>query len=391
MNEELKTALEELQSNLEGKTSEQIKEEVKALEDKYNALEEKANNVDSVIAEEVKKLKDEFEAELKAVQDHANKLDVKMKERVERKDNNKDELKSLIVENFDSIKEVKKGKPVAIESKAVGNMTLGVNLSGDQPRDYSMNVVTIPSQLVNLADLTQSITISGGTYTFPREGAGEGSIAAQTEGSAKSQRDYDFTMVDVNTNFIAGYAIYSKKMANNLPFLESFLPNALRRDYWKAENSIFNTALAAAATASTEVITGQNKVEMLIAEIAKLEGSDYSPNTIVVTPADFFDILITEKSTGAGYGLPGVVQNMGGSLSINGIPVVKATWLAANKYYVGDFSRVKKVVTEGLSVEFSSEDQDNFIKNNVTARVEAQVALAVEQPAAIIYGDFTAV
>ena len=390
MNEELKTALEELKSKLGENTSELIKSEMKALEDKYNALEEKANGVDAIIAEEVKKVKEEMEAELKAIQDHANKLDVKMKEKVERKSVNQDELKSLIVENYDSIKEVKKGKPVSIESKAVGNMTLGVNLSGDQPRDYSMNVVTFPNQLVNLADLTQSITISGGTYTFPREGAGEGSIAAQTEGSAKSQRDYDFTMVDVSTNFIAGYAIYSKKMANNLPFLESFLPNALRRDYWKAENSIFNTALAAAATASTEIITGQNKIEMLIAEIAKLEGSNYMPNTIVVTPADFYDILVTEKSTGAGYGLPGVVTNNGGSLSINGIQVVKATWLAANKYYVGDFSRVRKVVTEGLSVEFSSEDQDNFIKNNITARVESQVALAVEQPAAVIYGDFTA-
>ena len=230
MNEELKTALEELKSKLGENTSELIKSEMKALEDKYNALEEKANGVDAIIAEEVKKVKEEMEAELKAIQDHANKLDVKMKEKVERKSVNQDELKSLIVENYDSIKEVKKGKPVSIESKAVGNMTLGVNLSGDQPRDYSMNVVTFPNQLVNLADLTQSITISGGTYTFPREGAGEGSIAAQTEGSAKSQRDYDFTMVDVSTNFIAGYAIYSKKMANNLPFLESFLPNALSRD-----------------------------------------------------------------------------------------------------------------------------------------------------------------
>jgi len=179
-------------------------------------------------------------------------------------------------------------------------------------------------------------------------------------------------------------------MKNNLPFLESFLPQALRRDYWIAENSAFNTVLAAGVTASTEVITGQNKVEMLIAEIAKLEGSNYAPNAIVVKPADFYDILITEKSTGAGYGLPGVVTFSGGQLAINGIPVVKANWLAANKYYVGDWSRIRKVTTEGLGLDFSEDDSDNFRKNNITARIEAQVALAVEQPAAIVYGDFTA-
>ena len=75
---------------------------------------------------------------------------------------------------------------------------------------------------------------------------------------------------------------------------------------------------------------------------------------------------------------------------INGIPVYKATWLAANKYYVGDWTRLKKVVTEGLSLEFSNENKDNFEKNNVTARIEAQIALAYERDTAIILGDFTA-
>ena len=46
---------------------------------------------------------------------------------------------------------------------------------------------------------------------------------------------------------------------------------------------------------------------MLIADIAVQQGLNYEVNAIVVTPADFYSILVTEKSTGAGYGLPGVV------------------------------------------------------------------------------------
>ena len=130
---------------------------------------------------------------------------------------------------------------------------------------------------------------------------------------------------------------------------------------------------------------------MLIAEIAKLDGLDRDVNGIVVTPADYWDILLTEKSTGAGYGLPGVVTQDNGVLRINGIPVIKATWLAANKYYVADWSRINKVTTEGLSLDFSEEEGTNFVKNNITARIEAQVALAVEDKLAIVYGDFTAV
>ena len=44
-----------------------------------------------------------------------------------------------------------------------------------------------------------------------------------------------------------------------------------------------------------------------------------------------------------------------------------------------------------FSFAVSEEDADNFRKNNITARVEAQVTLTVEQPGALIYGDFTAI
>jgi len=128
----------------------------------------------------------------------------------------------------------------------------------------------------------------------------------------------------------------------------------------------------------------------LIAEIAKQQNINYLVNGIVVRPSDYWDILITEKSTGAGYGLPGVVTFEGGQLRINGIPIYQATWVTANKYFVGDWTRVNKIVTEGLSLEFSEQEGTNFVKNNITARIEAQVALAVEQPLALVYGDFTA-
>lgn len=382
MDEKLLAELANIKSGLETKTTQEVKAQIDAFEAKLS------NDIKSAYGAEIKSVKEDLEGKMQAIQAHADTLDLKLQSK-QSAESKEDALVKSIKDNFDGIKNVRNGNSVQV--KAVGDMTLGVNLTGEQPKDYNLDVVMIPGQMVNVSDLVGSVTISGGTYTFPREGAGEGSIATQTEGSSKSQRDYDFTMVDVNTDFIAGFTRYSKKMANNLPFLTSFIPRALRRDYAIAENSAFNTVLAATATPSTEIITGQNKVEMLISEIAKQEALNYSVNAIVVRPADYWDILITEKSTGAGYGLPGVVTLEGGALRINGIPLVKANWLAANKYYVGDWSRINKIVTEGLSLEFSEQEGTNFVKNNITARIEAQVALAVEQPAAIVYGDFTAV
>jgi HK97 family phage major capsid protein len=371
---ELKEQFEALTAKLEGKSLEARNEAFAAFESKMNES----------LAGEVKAVKEAAAEELKAVQGHLDKLDAKMQEAKSKEFDKGDELKGLITKNFDQIKEVRNGKNIELK-----DMTLPGNLTGDQPRDYNFNTVIDPSQKINVADLTGMVSISGGTYTFPRETGKTGDFATQVEGASKAQIDYSLEMVDVNTDFLAGFTRYSRKMKNNLPFLESFVPRALRRDYAKKENAQFYTNIAAAATSSS--VTSGNKIERLIADISALENTNFDANGVVVNVADWWDIQITEKSTGAGYGLPGVVTYEGGVLRINGIAIYKAVWVPVNKYIVADWSRINKIVTEGLSLSFSDVEGTNFVANNITARMEAQIALAVEQPDAVILGDFTAV
>lgn len=377
--EGLEKELQDLSTKLEGKTALEIKNAISEFETKMteqNKIEFK-NQFDAL---ELK-----FAEQLKVVQDHADKLDVKLQE-TKVQNTEVDFLAKAISDNIDSIKVVSKDK--AFSTKAVANMTTA-NLSGTKPRNYNFDVVVLPSQMVNIEDLAGTVVADTGNYTYTREtGAGEGSISAPgSEGGAKSQRDYDFTAYDVATDFIAGYTRYSKKMRNNLTYIVNTIPQLLRRDYYKAENSAFQTILAAAATASTEIITGKTKAEMLINEIGKLQDNDYdNTNLIVVKPTDYLSILKTAKMD-----LASAVTYEGGILRVAGVQVLKASsWLPANKYYVADWSRVNKVVTEGLSLEFSETEGTNFTTNNITARIEAQVALAVEQPLAVVYGDFTA-
>jgi HK97 family phage major capsid protein len=372
---EVQDALSNVKNELANKTSQEIKSEINAIELKFN----------DVLKNSVKEVKDALESDLKAVQDHADKLDVKLQEKElqAKKAENVDGIQVALKENFEAIQNVKKGQ--AVEIKAVADMSTA-NLTGDEPKDYNFDIVKFPSQKVNVSDIVGSVNISGGTYTYTVEGAGEGSIGAQTEGATKNQRDYDFTAIDVTTDFIAGFARYSKKMRNNLSYITSSIPMLLRRDYFKAENSAFNTILEAGATASTEVITGSSKSKMLINEIGKLEDLDYDTNGIVVRPSDYLDILKTAKQD-----LESAVTYEGGVLRVAGVQVLKATWVTANKYFVGDWSRVNKINTEGLSLEFSESEGTNFVKNMITARIESQTNLVVEQPLAVVLGDFTAV
>ncbi len=393
---ELREELDGLKKDLTGKSKEQIDASLDSFKDTFEKeLNDKFENMASSKA--LEEFEVAYEKGMKEMQDHLDTFDVKLQSKSKGALPKgaiqfEHDLKQFIGEKFDDIKGVSKGRGARFEldSKAVGNMTTG-NLTGDEYRSYSYDVVAVPNRLVNFVDICgQDINIGNGTYTFPRETGTEGAIAAQTEGSDKSQIDYDPSHIDVATDFIAGYAVFSKKMKNNISYLESFLPRALRRDYLKAEDGIFNTALAAAATASTEIITSSNKIEMLMNDMSTLEEADLPALMSVCRPADWWDILKIEKSTGAGYGLPGVVTFDGGVLRINGAPLYKSTFMTTNKYYVGDLSDVNRVVTEGLSLEFSNEDEDNFRKNNITARIEAQVGLAIHRPTAVVLGDFTA-
>ena len=323
MDEKLLAELAQIKSGLETKTSAEVKSAIEAFETKLTA--EIVSTFDAELQSVKSQLEAKFAADLKAVQDHADKLDVKLQEGAKATANKGvDAIKSVIKDNAEKIANVHENNKVRL--KAVGNMTTA-NLTGEEPRDYNFDIVKFPAQMVNVADLTGNISINGGTYTYTVEGAGEGSIGANSENTGKNQRDYDFTAVDVPTNFIAGFARYSKKMRNNLSYITSAIPDLLRRDYLKAENAAFNTVLANDATESTEVITGSTKSEMLINEIGKLEDANYTVNGIVIRPTDYLDILKTAKMD-----LESAVTYEGGVLRVAGVQVFKATWLAAHKY-----------------------------------------------------------
>jgi hypothetical protein len=375
MEEKVLAELAQIKSSLETKTATEVKSAMDAFETKVKA------DVKSTFENEIKEAKSDLEAkfaaDLKTVQDHADKLDVKLQEKATQTKGSGDVLAKAISENFETIKTVTKGRSQRIETKDAGNMTVIDNLTGSSVNTYQPGVAVVPSQKVNFADLIPTVNSATGTYVLYRETGTEGSISSQgTPGVAKTQIDYDFTAVTYNATYISGFARYAKQMAQDLPFLTSFLPTALRRDYFKAENSIFYTAFVGAIPSLTTVKVAT--VEKVIDAIAQLETLNYDVNGIVVTPSVWMEIALT-KSTAGDYSLPGVVSLINGNLTLNGVPVYKASWVAANTVLVGDWSQAKKVVVDGLAVEFFEQDSDNVTKNLITARVESRTVLAIDR------------
>jgi len=285
------------------------------------------------------------------------------------------------------LKEFQKNKnaKLTIDLKSVGTMTLGDNLSGDGVATYNQRQGLVPAQKINMRDLIPTAVSPTGLYVTYRETGTEGSIGVQSEGIAKSQIDYDLTEVKVVSDYIAGFARFSKQMMFQLPFLQNTLQRMLLRDFYKKENATFFSTVSLAATGSTTT-SATVDAEQLVDWIANQLAANFDASFALVSYQQWARLLKTKPND---YSVPGgVVIDPSGNVRIAGVPVIGASWVTDDKALIIDSNYVERVETEGLRVEFSYEDSDNFQKNLVTARVECFEDINLLRTDAVIYADF---
>lgn len=291
------------------------------------------------------------------------------------------ESKQAEIKNFAKDRNAK----LVLELKEVGSMTTINNLTGDGTATYNTRQGLVPSQKINFRDLIPTAQSPTGLYVTYRETGGEGALTVQTEGNAKGQIDYDLTEVKVVSDYIAGFARFSKQMMFQLPFLQTSLQRMLLRDFYKKENAEFFSTVSTAAQGSTTT-SATVDAEQLVDWIANQLNANFNASFALVNYSQWARLLKTKPSD---YSVPGgVIIDPTGNIRICGVPIIGASWVTDDKALIIDSDFVERVETESLRVEFSYEDSDNFQRNLVTARVECFEDVNVLRRDAIIYGDF---
>jgi len=370
-------------------------EEIKNLANDINAkFDANANALLSVkneVSTMVEKSIDSVKAEIKAVKDEMDR----QAEEVSRKSAAKVSTKSIgeqIAEQLDSNmaiaeKELKSsGGSFTMNLKAVGNMLLSSNLTGDSVATYNPNQAILPAQKLNFRDLVSTVQSATGTFVTYKESGSEGAIA-QTEGASKGQIDYDLTEVKTVNAYIAGFATFSKQMMKSLPFIEQTLTRMMLRDFFKQENATFFSTVSGAATGSTTV-TATDNVEELIQLIANQKSANFNASYALVSPTQMARLIISTYNKGYYAGAGAVLLNGSGGLTVFGTPVFEASWVTDDKVLIFDRDYLERVEVEGLNVTFSYENGTNFTQNLVTARVECYENINLMLPTAAIYADF---
>jgi hypothetical protein len=280
----------------------------------------------------------------------------------------------VITKNAKEIGAVRKGNGFKVEMdlKAVGNMTLGANLTGDSVVSYNNRQALLPSTKVNLRDLIP--TNPSGTLVSVqyRETAAEGGIGVQTEGSAKSQIDFDFSEVKTVNKYIAGFVRYSKQMNKALPWMQSTLPRLLLREFYSGatgENATFYGTVSAAATGSTTTAETDD-VKQIIDYIANQRTAKFAASFGLVSHTQLGRLNKLTYTNGYYSGSGGVLTNVDGSMAISGVPIIGTDFVADDKILILDRDYIERVEAESLMIEFFEQDSDNVQKNLITARIE---------------------
>lgn len=376
--ENLENLANEIKGNFEAKSKE-VESKVDSVKSAVEALEAKSAEVETL------------KGQISNIVDRADALEAKLAKAKESEKSTKslgEQLKEQVDNEMVNIEKSLKSQSgsFTLNLKAVGNMLLSSNLTGDSVITYNQRQAILPSQAINFRDLVPTVVSPTGTYVTYRETGSEGSISAQTEGSSKTQIDYDLTEVKTVNAYIAGYATFSKQFMKSLSFVEGTLSRMLIRDFFKAENASFFSTVSGAATGVTTV-TATNNVEEIVELIANQKNANYKASYALVSPSQMARLIIATFAKGYYAGAGAIILNGAGGVTIWGVPVIEASWVTDDKVLIIDADFLERVEVEGLNVTFSYENSDNFIKNLITARVECYEAINLLMPASACYAD----
>ncbi len=269
--------------------------------------------------------------------------------------------------------------------------------------DRKEGIVPGDSQILTLESLFPSVPTSSNAIEYTREASFTNNAAEAAEAAEKGESALTWALVNMPVSTVAHWIKISRQLAADAPALAAYVN--LRMIYGVNRRVETQLAIGNGTPPNISGITdsgnftahgyaaaalGTLKKFVLIRKIiADLWGSGYFADAIVLNPADFATMDIDQFDV-ATNNLVRFNVNALGQTTLFGIPIVQSAGMTADLFVVGAFAQTGTIYNrEGVIVEMSDSDDDNFTKNLVTIRAERRLALTIERPTGIIGGDLT--
>lgn len=259
-------------------------------------------------------------------------------------------------------------------------------------------------QKLTIESLYRHVPTTSNAVEFTKENVFTNAAAEAAEGAAKAESSLTWSLVNQPISTVAHWIKISRQLAADNRALAAYVD--LRMRYGvnrKVETQLVagdGTAPNIAGFLKAGNYTAHGYADATLGSVLKklvlirkiigdMEAAGYEPNAIVLNPADWAQIEIDIFTTGAANVVPFKYDEMGRPV-LFGRFVVTSVGMTADSFVVGAFGDHGTIYDrEGVVVEMSDSDGDNFTKNLITLRAERRLALASEVPAAIRGGDLT--
>jgi len=378
-------------------------------------LDEAKSLIKSAVDSATKEVTDNLEAEKKSWNVKFDEMDKQISEYksqaelLKLKDETKkvsfgDALANAFEENQDNLQKFirKDIKEFRMELKAA-DMSLS-NITDLSSANVQMlaGIYAEPNRKLHIRQLLPSGTMSTSDLHYLQETGYSVDIAPWLDNSGtKPQIDLTLKEQIAKSEFIAGYLRITRKTLDDIPAMRSFLQARLLEKYLCAEddqllNGNGTSPELDGLITNAEAYAGFRtiQVEKIIDACAQIEGNDHSANGILLSPKQYYALLMT-KSTTSEYTLPkgDVVNVVNGQIYIAGVPVYKSTAMntvnpAQDSFLVGDWAKGAQLfVRENPVVRFFEEDGTNVRENKITVRIEGRVALPIYYTNAFVTGS----
>lgn len=288
-----------------------------------------------------------------------------------------------------------------IEVKNTVTNAIGATFSERRPGivEGAFRVFTIEDLLVNVPTTSNAID-------WVRENVFTNNAAEVAEGAQKPESSITFTTGTMPVSTVAHWIKITRQLAMDAPALAAYITrrmvygvNLRVETQLIAGNgvspNISGLTLAGNFTAhgyTTASLTAlglspTNKFDLIGKMIGDAAIAGYPADVVILGMADWWTMRLAKDSQGR-YLLGDVGSTAAPTLF--GVPVVASIAMPADMVWVGSLSQAATLHTrEGIAVDLSDSDGDNFTKNLITIRAERRLALTVEKPAAALYGDLT--
>lgn len=269
--------------------------------------------------------------------------------------------------------------------------------------DRRAGIVPGAFQPLTIESLYRKVPTASNAIEFTKEASFTNLAAEAAEGAAKAESALTWALVNMPVSTVAHWIKISRQLAADNAALAAYVDLRMRFGVNRRVETQLVSGSGVAPNLSGFYLAGNftahgylsgalgsvlPKLVLIRKIIGDLEAAGYNPDAIVLNPADWAQVEI-DMFTSTSNLVRTSVDAMGNTL-LFGRRVVTSVGVTADNVAVGAFGDHGTIYErEGVIVEMSDSDSDNFTKNLITLRAERRLALTSEVPAAIRAGDLT--